>query len=209
MVTKAKKTVAPKFTLAHVIEATKADSFVYTDASFHEPLVVSGDVMINPAMVQDGMIATRATDKHLIETTMTEPIIQNTVTAATAKPLFAIVTGEMIPEKVRRTTGPRAGRTAIYPFEDLPVGGYFFVANSTKVGAKPAFKSMASTVAGANAKFVEEIAGESRVNRKGNTVPATKQLRMFKLFDSEIEQHGVKVLGAKIFRVPLESATAE
>lgn len=198
----AAKTVAADiaFSLAAVIDATKAGGFLYTPAEFHQPLVESGDVEVNAEMVEDGTgnLATRATAKHLeSKDAMTEAKTPE----AAAKPSFVIETVPM-PEKKASVSGLRAGRTPIYPFDALEIGQSFFVAD--KSADKPAFKAMASTVAGANARFTEEIAGQTRVNRKGATVTATKQLRKFKIFDTERTlEDGTVQKGARVFRVEL------
>lgn len=197
-------TAAANISLQTVIDATKAGNFVYTSPSFHESLIQSGDVEINPAMTNEaGEVATRATDKAMNMTaTQTAPA------AATAKPKFEIKTGE-IPARVRKaSTGLRAGRAPIYPFEQLEINQYFFVPNASE--DKPAYKAIASTVAGANARYVEIIPGETRVNRKGKTVDATKQLRKFVAFDTvEADAEGNEVKGAKVFRVPLTNETLQ
>jgi hypothetical protein len=70
----------------------------------------------------------------------------------------------------------------------MEVGQSFFVDKSAK--------NLASTVSSANARFAEEIAGETRVDRKGNTVPKTKQTRSFIV--RSVEENGVK--GSRIWR---------
>lgn len=205
---------APTFvySLESVIEATKNDSFVYTASAFHDPLIKSGDVEINKTLENDaGEFATRATAKHLQQNESTNTVNQ-TVTIAPAsadKPKFEVESGVAIPEFTRKSSGLRAGRSAIYPFDNLAVGQSFFVPN---VGDKVAAKAMASTVAGANVRFSEEIPGVTRVNRKGVTVPATKQLRKFKIFDTvrTIQVDGVDTVqkGARVFRVEVPAAEA-
>lgn len=184
----------PAFSLEQVIAATKADSFVYTPAEFHAPLIASGDVEINSEMTDDaGNIATRATQKHLES---------NPVTQTAQKPKFEIKTASELPTRTRASGGNRAGRAPIYPFDQLEVNQYFFVPND---GEKVAAKSLASTVAAANVRHSEEIAGSTRVNRKGNSVVATRQLRRFKVFDTVETIEGVEVKGAKVFRVALDA----
>lgn len=192
----------PAVTLTAVIEATKADGFVYTSPAFHTDLIASGDVEINPEMTDEhGSIATRATAKHLTEgnTQMTDTA---PVATAVAKPKFEIEANVPMPERTRNATGLRAGRAPVYPFEALEIGQSFFVPNAS--ADKPAAKAMASTVAGANARYTEKIEGQTRTNRKGKTVDATKQLRKFKIFDTERTMpDGSVQKGARIFRVEL------
>lgn len=101
---------------------------------------------------------------------------------------FEIQTGIAIP-----STSARAG-SSVYPFEQLPVNGSFFVP-ATEDKQNPA-KSLASTVASANARYSEVIEGETRTNRKGDTVPATRQLRQF-VVRSVVEND---VAGARVWR---------
>lgn len=201
---------ASVISLQTVIDATKADGFVYTPASFHDPLIASGDVEINVEMKDEaGNIATRATDKAL-NTVNTQTTPAGTAAPEKVAPKFEIEAGIPIPARTRVAgAGLRAGRTPIYPFDALEIGQSFFVPN---VGEKSAAKAMASTVAGANSRYVEVIEGQTRENRKGKTVPATKQLRKFKIFDTErdvTDAAGVvtKQKGARVFRVALDAET--
>lgn len=204
------------YTLESVIEATLNGGFVYTSAAFHSPLVESGDVEVNPELVnENGEIATRATAKHLPTVAQPEPetesvqMIEQTATvAATATPRnFAIKLREM-PTITRKSSGIRAGRTPIYPFDQLglPETGTayesFFVADS---GEKSAVTSLASTVSGANARYSVEVEGQTRVNRKGKTVPVTRQLRKFKAVEGVEIVEGVEVKGAFVFRLPVDA----
>jgi len=196
------------YSLESVIEATKEDSFVYTCAAFHNPLIESGDVIVNRTLENEsGDFATRATAKHLNQNESTEmtteqaPATQSTTTSTPVR-VFEIKTGE-IPASTRRTGGVSAGRKSIYPFDALEVAQYFFVPDA---GEKVAVTSMASTVTGANARYAEVVEGQTRVNRKGVTVPVTRQLRKFKLFDGSEMIDGVEVKGAKVFRVPVDTA---
>lgn len=92
------------------------------------------------------------------------------------------------------TTTARAS-SAVYPFDQLEVGQSFFVP-ATEAKPEP-HVSLASTVASANKRHAVEIEGETRVDRKGNTVAATRQVRKF------IVRKDVKdeVVGARVWRV--------
>jgi len=216
----AQTAVAPTFayTLESVIEATVQSGFVYTSPAFHNPLVESGDVEVNPTLEnENGEFATRATAKHLPivaqpepepeSITMTETVTQTPAPVAAAAPVrnFEIKLRE-IPATARKSSGIRAGRSPIYPFDKLclPETGTsyesFFVADS---GEKPAVTSLASTVSGANARYAEVVEGQTRVNRKGKTVPVTRQLRKFKAVEGTEVINGVAVKGAFVFRVPV------
>ena len=85
----------PNISLADVIAATNAGDVVYTAPEFHNPLIESGQVEINPAMVDaQGNIATRAIIK---ENKMTDTAIEST------KPTFEIEDDVVIPEKCPMT----------------------------------------------------------------------------------------------------------
>lgn len=206
------------YSLESVIEATLNSGFVYTSPAFHLSLIESGDVEVNPELVnENGEVATRATAKHLPTVAQPEPesikMIEQTATvaatvAATATPRnFAIKLREM-PTITRKLSGVRAGRTPTYPFDQLglPETGTayesFFVADS---GEKSAVTSLASTVSGANARYAEVVPGEFRVNRKHKTVPVTRQLRKFKAVEGVEIIDGVEVKGAFVFRLPVDA----
>lgn len=136
-------------------KALEADGLVETNA----------DVPNTPA----GQIATRATQKG-IDSTMTK---QNS-TAATPDTSSNSGSGSQftIEDSIPIPAVSGRGRIgSVYPFDKLAVGQSFFV-------AKPA-KNLASTVSSANARYAEEIPGETRTDRNGKTVPATKFTRHF------------------------------
>ena len=95
-----------------------------------------------------------------------------------------------IPE-VKRTRGRKPGQCK-YPFDALEVetNNSFFIADQE---SKPAIKTVSPSVAEANRRYSEPIEGETRVNRKGNVVPATRQLRKFIV--RKVEG------GARVFRI--------
>lgn len=189
--------IAATVTLADVIAATERGEIIYTSPEFHTPLVQAGKVEINPSMVNEsGMIATRAIrqtpETYKEETKMTQA----------QKPSFEIESGVELPQRVRKV-GVGVGRSAVYPFEQLEIGQSFFVPNESD--DKPAAKKMASTVATANIRYSEEIPGQTRTNRKGATVPATRPLRKFQVFDTDRTlSDGTVQKGARIFRMKLE-----
>lgn len=165
------KSKTPAFDLAAVIAATNAGSFVYTSAEAHASALADGLVEVNPSMTNEaGELATRATAKGI--ESMNAPQTPAAAKAATPKPSFAIEDGIELAPVVGRGRG---GET--YPFDQLNVGQSFFVPNSAE---KPnVAKSLASTVSSATRRYAEEIPGETRVDRKGNTVPALKETRKF------------------------------
>lgn len=95
-----------------------------------------------------------------------------------------------IPE-VKRARGRKPGQCK-YPFDMLEVetNNSFFIADREE---KQAIKTVSPSVAEANRRYSEPIEGETRINRKGNTVPATRQIRKFIV--RKVEG------GARVFRV--------
>lgn len=88
---------------------------------------------------------------------------------------FPVASGIEMPTVARHI--PK--RTSKYPFDQLEVGQSFFIAATEEV-PNP-MRSYASSVTGANKRYAEEVPGETRVNRKGNTVPLTRQTREFSM----------------------------
>ncbi len=113
---------------------------------------------------------------------------------------FQVMTSGITLPAIKRGGGGGAGREAKYPFEQLNIGGWFYVKNSEVKGGN-ALKSLGSTVSAQNAKYSEET-GETKVvertvsgegnkaerDEKGNpiranvTVAVKKQLRKFVAF---------------------------
>jgi hypothetical protein len=211
---------ANAITLAKIADATQTTGFLYTPATIHAPLIAEGLAEVNPEMTrEDGWIATRATEKGMQKVNETNSNaaapadtasnVAPVAPAATpaAKPVFQIAKGIAVPA-IQRGGGRVTGHT-IYPFDSMDVNDSFFVPNSED---KPnAAKSLASTVSSANARYSEEVKDENgnvktRVNRKGATVPETRQIREFAIRARTAEQekaagfdHGQA--GARIWRV--------
>jgi hypothetical protein len=95
---------------------------------------------------------------------------KQTVTFAVAKNVVPL------PPAPERKTPVGGGREELYPFAGLEVGGSFFVPGKTA-------KNLASTVSGARARYAEVIEGQTRKNRAGKDVPATKLTRDFAVRD--------------------------
>ena len=163
---------APALDLAAIIAATNSGTFVYTSAEAHASALDDGLVEVNPTMTNEaGELATRATAKGI--ESMNAPQTSTTpATPAATKPSFAIEDG--VPLSAVEGRG-RGGET--YPFDLLQVNQSFFVPNTAE---KPnVAKSLASTVSSATRRYAEEIEGQTRVDRKGKTVPALKLNRKF------------------------------
>ncbi|QZA70439.1 hypothetical protein AH03_25 [Erwinia phage AH03] len=161
-----------------------AEGFKFISQLDAEYLVEAGLIEVNNEMTDaDGNVAARAVAETTPETNKAAPVSK-----------FEIESGIEIPKKSSRG----AGRASVYPFDSLEVGQSFFVGNSAEV--EDAYKSMGSTVSSANARYAEEIPGETKTNRKGNVVPATKQTRQF--MHVRAEKDGVQ--GTRVFRVAVD-----
>lgn len=112
---------------------------------------------------------------------------------ASLPPVFEIEDEVAIPLISGRGRTSQANK---YPFDKLEIGQSFFVANSAEM--PDAAKSMNSTTSTANRRYSEVIEGEFVKNRKGDEVPATRQLRKFICREFK---HETKGEGARIWRV--------
>lgn len=170
-----------KVILATLVLATLATSdangaptgFMYATEKDVAALVKAGHAEVNKEIVNEGgAFAVRASaaglEAHKLE-----------VAKAAAKAAgIEIEDGVPMPEFKRAGGGKKAGNSR-YPFDALGVNQSFFVENTEKM--PDAYKSLASSVTAANERHSEEIPGQTRVNRRGVTVPDTKQLREFKV----------------------------
>lgn len=201
---KKKKTPAvPAVSLAQIVEATQAGTILYTSAADHAPLIALGHVEVNPGMANEaGHLATRATPAGIeaVRAALAQP-------AASASPKVSFDIAPAVPLPSPSGRGRVAG-VSVYPFDKLEIGQSFFVPNTAE--RPDAAKSMASTVSSANARYAEEIPGQTKTNRKGETVPATKQNRQFVLRARTADEerkagfdHGKD--GVRIWRVEVKS----
>ena len=135
-----------------------------------EVLKAEGLVEVNPAGPNaDGTILVRATAKLQGASATEAPAVES-------KPKFEIVSG-LIPPPVTRGGGVRE---EIYPFSKLENGGTFAVPVPSKYSSPEEFlEKFTSTIASANRRFAEPIDGQTKTNRKGETVPVTRQTRKF------------------------------
>ena len=177
-------------TLEQIVEATKANSFVYTAPVVHTPLIEAGLVEVNPAMTNEaGEIATRSTQKG-IET------VSSTQTAAAPVAATAAASGFVLEANIPMPSISGRGRTGTtYPFDKMEPGHSFFVPNSED---KPnAAKSLASTVSSATARYAVPAAdGSTKANKAGEQVPVMVETRKFVV--RSVEENGVK--GARVWR---------
>lgn len=117
--------------------------------------------------------------------------------AKKSKPNVSISKGVPIPG---RTRAPSAAK---YPFDSLEIGDSFFIADD-EVANGDAYKTMASTISGTNARYSEDT-GKTRPNRKdaSKTVAVRKQLRQFE--HRRWTENGVT--GARVWRVEVDNST--
>lgn len=161
--------------LALIVAATTGEAgFAYATVKDAKQLVAEGLVEQNETITDEaGALATRATEKGIAH--MSE-IETNGATNEAATPAPAVSFG--IVADIPMPGAARGGRNSeTYPFDKLEAGQSFFIPASESK-PNPA-KSLASTVTSANERYSEVIEGEFRTNRKGNQVPATRQIREF------------------------------
>ena len=180
--------------------AANPQGIMYTQANEHTGLVAAGLVEINTGMVNEGgAIATRPTAAGLAAVNAGGSDGSAAAPAApAAKPTFEIVNAVPPPVSGRgRGTG-----TEMYPFDKLQVGQAFFVP-ATADKPNPA-KSLASTVSSAIKRYAELIPGQTRKNKKGEDVPATKATRKFEVRSRTAEQEAADGFapqaGARVYR---------
>lgn len=182
-------------TLAEIVAATKANSFVYVDPANVEQFVDDGLVETNATMTNDaGQVAARATAKALAETPAN--------------------TGDEAPRFVKAATDPSiftakrrgGGRPDVYPFDSLAAPtadgapspeGMFFVPATAE--APEPWKSLSSTVSAASRRYAREVGTEEYKGKDGTTKTRAKLEydRKFKIVEGEND--GVK--GAWVGRI--------
>ena len=159
--------------LPAVVTATEGGSFVYMSAFDAAYLVEQGlaeqnETITNPADASE--LATRATEAGInfaVQTPEVQKPKGEVKMSAEVKTEIVIETGVEMPKSNR---GATAGNTK-YPFDKLEAGQSFFIAKE--------LKSLGGTVSSANKRYAVEVVGETRVNRKGVSVPKTEQTRKF------------------------------
>lgn len=160
--------------LASIVAAmgNAATPFLFVADTELKGLIKDKLVETNPELKDEaGKVATRATEAGIAASKANDEKA-GTAVASAPKPELTIGTGFVVPE------GAASVRKAeLYPFDTLAVGGFIFVPTSE---AKPdPAKSLASTVSAATKRYAVEIAGQTRQDRNGKTVPATYNTRVF------------------------------
>lgn len=135
--------------LADIVAATKAQSFLYVAEADVAELLASGHIELNHSMVNEaGEIAARATVMGMaeIDGDSDEGEREGEGDSNASAGGFVLEDNVAIPKSQR---GGRRGE--IYPFDKMAVGQSFFVA-ATAEKPEPA-KSLASTVTSATARY--------------------------------------------------------
>lgn len=170
--------------LASIVAAGETGTFspVGDAAKLEEAGVVEVNLDVKD---DDGGVAVRATPTGIARVEASKRMkARNAAARAGSEPeteaetetetAFEILSG-VTPPPVRRGGG---GRHPKYPFADLEIEQGFFI-KATGENPKPS-KGLASTVSSANRRYASPVeSGETRVNRKGRTVPVTYQTREF------------------------------
>lgn len=169
-----------------ITESNGSLGYALIEKPVADELVKAGQAEINPNISDGTKVATRATAAVLAAAAAASAASGAVAPAtAAAKPKFEIESGIEVPAISGRG---RAIGSSVYPFDQLQVGQSFFVPKEPR--------KLGSTVSSANARFSEEVPGQTRTNRNGKTVPVTKQTRVF--VARAAEKDGVS--GSRVWR---------
>lgn len=186
--------------LVRIVQATTDETlapehrYTFCDEVVGDWLQKNGYAQMNKEFKNEaGAFAVRATEKG-INFQKNKDKEKQKMSEETTKVEFVIEEGIEMPASKRGAGGGGIGNK-IYPFEKLEVKQSFFVAGKEA-------KTFAGTVASANKRFSEEVKNEDgsvklRTNRKGKSVPETKQVREFKVRADTKDG----VAGVRVFRV--------
>jgi hypothetical protein len=199
MAKKSKTMAADKVALLNIIIADtngpQGYSLVNPDAV--NELVEAGRIQVNPSIKsEDGKIAARATDAVLAaaQAAPAGPVAPAPVAVSTTYNLQSDI--PMAPSK-------RGGKKSEeYPFSKMEIG-QSFVVPSTPEYPEP-WNTFASTVSSATRRF-STVGTETKLNRKGESVPVLIPTRKFTLRRVEVAQTYANgfvepVAGARVFR---------
>lgn len=165
--------------------ATK-DEAIAAGIAHAPPFIEANIQMLDPANPSKAMVRITEAGAAFL-TAQVNPLNEAPSQAAAG---FAIITDAVLPPS-KRGSGLHGGAPKKYPFDDLPVGGSFFVAVSAKL--PDPVKTLGSTVSSANMRFADKV-GEKTVTRAkrgkgnkleldaaGNKIMETKQVPEYKL----------------------------
>lgn len=142
--------------LKAIANATAASSAFYVSADDGKPMLQHTPplIQVNMDMKDEaGKVAARVTDAGAQYLAALGKGNEHT------KPVhnYEVQTGGLVLPKIeRKGFGGGAGAPTKYPFETMPMGGFFFVANSD-VEKGDAVKTMGSAAGSANQRFAEEV----------------------------------------------------
>lgn len=161
-----------------VVTNSQAQGFTYIAKDEADKLAAQGHILINTGVGVDsnGNVMVKPTEKLLALVGTPSPFEGAAPVAAaveTAKPKFVIESGVALPAIKRGGI-----KESVYPFNSMEVGQSFFIAASTE-HPEPA-RTLASTVASATRRHaIVDPSGKTRLNKKGETVPATINTKVF------------------------------
>jgi len=161
-------------------------------------LVEAGQIQVNPSIKSaDGKIAARATDA-LLAAAQAAPLV-----AAQVAPV-AVSTTYDLQSNIPMAPSKRGGKKSEeYPFSKMEIGQSFVVAATTAY-PEP-WNTFASTVSSATRRF-STVGTETKLNRKGESVPVLIPTRKFTLrhvVEGQKYDNGFvePVTGARVFRI--------
>lgn len=147
---KASKTKIDKVLLKQIVDATKADGFVYLSAidgnqflQHNPPLIV-----VNTSMADPSDPAKFAVKSTADAATFLDAPVSNEAQATSP---YEVITGAVLPASKRGNKG--GGAPTVYPFDKLEIGQTFFVPVSEK--HPDPVKTLGSTVSSANMRFAK------------------------------------------------------
>jgi len=200
---KNKAAAAATTLLGQIVGFGEAGGYVANDEALAQ-LVAANQVQTGPAG-DNGTIAVRATQIGIDAVAAAPAAGSAPATPAAPKLISPIVTGIAIPEAKK---GGNKGKS-IYDFENMPVGGAFFIAATAEV--KEPWKTLASTATSATRRYDETVMENGvpvmeTVKIKGKEVTREKKVHTRVFVMREIKdgapfgQQFAGMAGAGVFR---------
>lgn len=175
--------------LSQILTATKANSFVYTTATAHQPMLAHKPPLaeVNTAMVDPNdatKFATRATKDA-------EAWLAKNAAPASEASKYTIMKGIKLPEAKKRGNTFGSGAPTKYPFATMEVGDVFFSGNSEHA-KKDALKALGSTVSSQNRKYSEPDGDKTKTIKQAKRGEDKKPI---------LDANGKKVIEEKVIPV--------
>ncbi len=173
--------------LSQIVAATAANSFVYTSATAHQPMLALGLVEVNTAMIDATdatKFATRSTDKAAAYLAASAAPVD---AAPTEAHKYTVMKGVALPEAKKRGNHFGSGAPTKYPFATMEVGDVFFSGNSEHAKGD-ALKALGSTVSSQNRKYGTPDGDKTKVIKQAERGPDKKPV---------LDAHGKKVIVSK------------